>query len=186
MNKMKFTKIKMKNRFIFISITSIIIACCCISCEPPVSEELHILIQNRTNSPINISLYPNDKYLTPLDGFVATDVGGGGRDTEFTLSPNEGDRIEWSEIIFITRDLNIKPYTLAAKVFDSIHIGTANTDKVIKFTRENVIGYSENIFSDNSTWDFIIGGYDRSDFKVRMVKAYQYRFLILEDKIIIE
>ena len=93
---MKTTKTKMTSRFI-ISIANIFffIAFCCTSCEETVREELQILIQNRTDNPIHISLYPNDKYLTPLDGFVATDVGGGGRDTEFSLSPNEGNISVW-------------------------------------------------------------------------------------------
>ena len=76
--------------------------------------------------------------------------------------------------------------TLAAKVFDSIHICLADTDRLIKFTHENVIGYSKNIFSENSTWDYKIVKYDISDFRARFVNAHLYRFLILEDKVIIE
>jgi len=187
MNKMKSTKTKMTSGFIISIVGIFFLVACCTSCGETEREELQILIQNRTDSPIHISLYPNDKYLTPLDGFVATDVGGGGRDTEFSLSPNEGNRYVWGEVVFTSSDLSIKPYILASKVFDSIHISTENIDKVIKFTHETVTGYSENIFSENSTWDFkIIERNEQTQFRKNPVKSYCYKFLILKDKIIIE
>ena len=181
------TKVIM-SRFI-ICIAGIFIACYCTSCEETVREELQILIQNRTDSPIYITLYPKAEYLS--DGcnlYLHSDIGSGYVNTEFSLDPNEDNRrLVWKEIMFITSDLNIKPYTLASKVFDSIHISSANIDKVIKFTHETVTGYSENIFSENSTWDFIIvERNEQTQFRKNPVRSYCYRFLILKDKIAIE
>lgn len=179
-------KTKMMNRF-FISIVSIffLITCCCTSCKEIEREELQIIIQNRTDNPIHISLYPKGDIggLYPI-----CDGCGGHKTTEFALNPNNNDRYYWNEVIFTTSDLNIKPYTLAAKVFDSIYISTANKDNVIiKFTHENVIGYSENIFSENSNWDFrMLRWSEPTQFRKNPVKYHQYKFMILEDKIIIE
>jgi len=161
------------------------ITCCCISCEHPVREELQISIQNRTDSFISVRLYPKAEYLSGTS-YRFSDIGGGYTNVQFSLPPNNDERMEWSEIIFTTGDLNIKPYTLAAKVFDSIYISTENKDHTIKFTHENVTGYSENLFSENSTWDYKTGLQDESDFRVRRVKVHCYTFLILDDKMIIE
>jgi len=62
---------KVKNKECFTWIAGIFIRCCCISCEETVQERLEILIQNKTDNPIYIRLYPNEKYIKPLDGFVA-------------------------------------------------------------------------------------------------------------------
>ena len=31
-----------------------------------------------------------------MDGFVATEVGSGGRNTEFSLHPNNDDKMDWN------------------------------------------------------------------------------------------
>ena len=171
------------NRFNIIRIVGIFffITGCCFSCETPVHEELQILIQNRTDSPIDITLYPKGD----VGGLYPVCEGCGGHGlTEFSLSPNNG-MYEWKEAIFITGDVNMKPYTLASNAFDSIHIRLANKNNItIKFTHETVTGYSENIFSEDSTWEYKIVELDRSDFRARLVNAHCYTFLILEDKII--
>ncbi|MCL2027749.1 MAG: hypothetical protein FWG79_04585 [Bacteroidales bacterium] len=157
-----------------------------IACKEDVKEELQISIQNRTDDVIHVTLFPNEKYLIFPGVFIPSDAGGtgGGRDTEFILDPNDLDGIDWNELIFRSLDLNIRPHMLAIKAFDSIFISTANM--VIKFTHENVAGYSENIFSENSIWQFVVRKLDMSTSIARTVKAHQYIFLISEDKIIIE
>lgn len=181
---MKSTKTKMINRFI-ISIAGIIIACCCISCKETVREELQILIQNETDSIVHVKLFPIKTAPETVTLYPVSDIGGGFANTEFDL-PALNDRFYNNDrILFYTSDLNIEAYTLAAKVFDSIHISTRNKDIAIVFTHEKVIGYSENIFSKNSTWEVIIVEQnEQTQFRKNPVKSYCYRFLILKDKMI--
>jgi hypothetical protein len=157
------------------------------ACKKNVPERLQILIQNRTDSLIHVRLYPNEKFIRPGYGFIDNDFGGSGsRDTRYLLYPNDGNRIGWNETIYNTGDLNIEPYTLATKVFDSIYISFL-TDKdsvAMIFTHDTVIGYSENIFSKNSTWDLKIVKLHRSDGGPAIL--YRHAFLISKDKIIIE
>ena len=158
----------------------------CISCKETARETVQILIQNRTESSILITLYPKTEYLSDgCDLYRHSDVGSGYVPAEFYLSPNHEEYYEWGEVLFVSSDLEIKPYTLAAKVFDSIHISTANKNELIKFTHENVTGYLENIFSESSTWDFRIEEDNlRTQFRSNPQKYHCYRFLILEDKFI--
>ena len=154
----------------------------CISCKKNVSdsEDLEISIQNRTADIIGVTLFPKEEYTR--GGFYRmSDFGGGYLLPEFNLSPNNDAWYNWDEVIFVTRDLSIKPYMLASKIFDSIHISLKD-NVTLKFTHENVTGYSENIFSENSTWDFRI----ERRYSKNPVNIHRYTFAISEDKIIIE
>ncbi|MDR2911046.1 MAG: hypothetical protein LBV47_06750 [Bacteroidales bacterium] len=175
------------NRIILTGI-AVFAACCCISCKEKVHEILQIVVFNRTDSLLYIKLYPQK--TTVSGGFYPmSDIGGGHKLTEFDLSPG-GDAYYdyWDGVLFETKDLNIAPYTLAANIFDSIHVGFANNDSVIiSFTHNRVTGYSENIFKENSTWDFKISEYTLGDMRSsNPQKAYLYFFQISEDKITIE
>ena len=157
----------------------------CISCKKKDSiETVQILIQNRTESSIRVTLYPKLEYLSG-DLYLRFDIGGGYNKTEFLLSPNDKGYYVWSEVLVESGDLSVKPYALAAKWFDSICISTTNKDHLIKFTHESVTGYSENIFSENSTWDYKMVEWDVSDMKARTAYYHCYRFLILEDNFVI-
>lgn len=139
-------------------------------------ETLQILIQNKTDGPIFITLYPKGD----IGGLYPICEGCGGYiETKFDLSPLN-DRL-----LFYTYDFNTEPYTLAAKAFDSIYISTVSTDKIIiKFTHEVVTGYSENIFTENATWNFKIEEDELPDMGGRHPqKCHSYSFSILEDKI---
>jgi hypothetical protein len=129
-------------------------------------------------------LFPNEKYIHPRNGFTGSDVGGGGRDTEYALSPQEHGSYDWSEVIYSSSNLDIQPYALAKEIFDSIYICAANKDSVIiKFTHNDVTGYSENIFSEQSTWDFeTVEQNHQTQFRKNPQKYYQYRFEILKEK----
>jgi len=181
---MKSTKTKMMSIFIICILGISFLIAYCISCESHKSEELEILIQNRTDSLIHIILYPKVKTggLYPI-----CDGCGGHKETEYSLNPNVDESCLWGEVVFTSSDLSIKPHILATKGFDSIYISTRNKDNVIiKFTPENVTGYSENIFAENSIWDYKIWGRDQSDSRVSIVNAHCYIFPILKDEIIIE
>jgi len=172
------------NRVILSFFLLFLIVCCAISCRNHDSECLEILIQNRTNSLIYIDLYPKGDVggLYPI-----CDGCGGHKLTKFALHSNKSDRYEWDEVIYTTNDLNIEPYTLASKAFDSIYISMGNKDNIIiKFTHEKVTGYSVNIFSENSTWNYKVWEHDMSTSIVRTMHAHCYTFLILEDKVVID
>ena len=156
----------------------------CASCKEKTSETLLIFIQNRTDSAVHVTLYP--KSLLGKNGLYNKWEGFGGvKSNEYILfsfydsvHSSRGD-----EMIFAARDLTLKPYELALREFDSIYIRTAYN--LIIFTPENVTGYAENIFSENSTWDFEIYEDDliKSSYKYYIENRYTFR--ILNEKIII-
>ena len=179
---MKSTKTKMMNRFIICISGIFFLIIYCVSCEYRKSERLEILIQNGTDSHIHITLYSKGDIggLYPI-----CDGCGEHRNTQYSLNTNTNDSYQWSEVVYYTSsDLSIKPYTLATKAFDSIYISTDNV--ILKFTPENVTGYSENLFEENSIWNYKIRVHNLSDFSKSIVNAHCYTFLILKDKIIIE
>jgi len=121
-----------------------------ISCNRRVNETAHIHIQNKTESAINVTLYPNAKFRE------VSFLGGPIRPTNFNVYPDFDGTYFWSNVILVSGDLNMKPYELVKTVFDSIRIVTQNEAHTIRFTHESATGYSENIFSKNSTWTFQI------------------------------
>jgi hypothetical protein len=148
-----------------------------------VQESLQVLIMNRMDSRIHVRLYPrNDD-----NGFYhISDMGGGYNLNELTLLPNSDSLYyRWDEVVFVTGNMNIEPYTLMSNVFDSIHISLTDKDStIIRFTPENVTRYSENIFSENSTWKFRIIEYNLPTMcGLNPRKAYCYTFVISKDKI---
>jgi len=154
---------------------------CCISCKQTVREELHILIQNRTNDTVHVTLFPKED----IGGLYPVCFGCGGHKlTKFDIYPITF--YDYDNVIFTTHDLDINPYILASKAFDSIHISFANKeDVIIKFAHESVTGYSENIFTENSTWYFeIVEGEEPTQFRKNPCIYHWYVFEILEDKII--
>ena len=144
------------------------------SCKEKVGESVQILIQNRTEDIIHVSLFPKYENIR--------------RDTEYTLNPNNDGKFKWEEIIlYSSKDFNLEPHTIVSQVFDSILICFTNIDNIkIKFTHESVTGYLENIFSKDSTWDYREIEWDESDFKVRKAIRHTYFFGIFDNKIIIE
>jgi hypothetical protein len=164
-----------------------LLTCCnlLISCKENESEFMQIFIQNSTDSLITVTLFP----VADIGGlYPICDGCGGHKETEFTLHPNKEGEYVWNEILYYTKDLDIKPYALISHAFDSIYISFANKESVIiKFSHNNVIGYSENIFSEDSTWDFeIVHDESPTQFRRNPEKLYCYKFLILEDKFLIE
>ena len=155
-----------------------------ISCKEKVNESLQILIQNKTDSLIFITLFPK---LISGSLYPSCEGCGGFKENKFTLSPNYEKRYEWKEVIYTsTIDMDIEPYDLAVNVFDSIYISFTNKDTVnliIKFTNETVIGYKENLFKEDATWDFFIE--ERTDEPGFKDINYCYSFFIVEEKIII-
>ncbi|MCL2417135.1 MAG: hypothetical protein FWD02_04285 [Bacteroidales bacterium] len=152
------------------------------------TEQLDILIQNRTENPIHVIVFPKEELLR-ADLYTKCFGCGGANYTNFRLYPyNSHLSSTWDETIFFTPDLSIKPHTLALQAFDSIHIELTTIDSadiVLKFTPESVVGYSKNIFSENSAWDFRIW---RSDMQMQMsrteIKHHQHIFVISNDKIV--
>ena len=161
-----------------------LITCCCSSCKET-GEGLCISIQNRTEDDIHITLFP--KELVTEGTYLHGDVGSGAALNKFVLYPHRW-RGDWNEVLFTTKNLKIEPYQLASRVFDSIYIRRVNeVDVILKFTPEKATGYSENLFSEQSAWKLEIREEaDRHFFHQEVYREYVYRFLILEDKIIIE
>ena len=159
-------------KIIFASLFFILI---CISCKKE-SEELQIIIENRTEYIIHVNLNKGGV----LGLYLASDLGGVHYESIFNLSPNE------YKTLYTTGNLTIKPYELSAKIFNYIDISAIDNDVIIKFTHDTVTGYSENIFSENSTWDFKIEKSNRNtQFSKNPVKTHCYRFLISEENFVV-
>ncbi|MDR2926681.1 MAG: hypothetical protein LBV41_00525 [Cytophagaceae bacterium] len=142
-----------------------------------VKEDLQIMIQNNTDSLIYISLFPPQDKLDGGIFYRFSDIGSGFHLTEFDLPPNSDD------ILFYSGTLDAKPYTLMSQLFDSIHISFPDrSNTIIRFTHETVTGYSENLFSPNSSWNFRIENDEMpTDCGPNPRKSYCYRFLISKD-----
>ncbi|MDR2915875.1 MAG: hypothetical protein LBV74_13770 [Tannerella sp.] len=156
------------------------------SCKEELYEELQILIQNKTDTHMEVTLFPVVE-STPTAYPICKGCGAN-TESKFILLPYDDPRRDMDRIVFSTTDLNTEPYTLALMAFDSIHICLPDKDSaVIKFTPEKATGYSENIFTENAAWDFrIINHKNRVMFGSNPVKYYCYGFAISEDKFVIE
>jgi hypothetical protein len=170
---------KTKKQKITLLILLFVGVCVFRGCETTGSETMGIYIQNDTDSVVHVRLFPKEKYMHGKTEYWINDGSGGSlRDIEFDLG------IGGNRILFRHPDITIEPHTLAKNVFDSIYISTENKDHVIiKFTHDTVIGYFENIFTENSTWDFRIEEADKGH---KTLTLHRYTFLILENKLLIE
>ena len=154
----------------------LVTSCYCISCTKESKNSSRILIQNRTNNTIRVIMYSKSScYYGGNESCYHSDV---------EQLSNKSGSVEWSEVKYVTRDLDIVPHTIVSDKYDSIYIITS--DNIIIFTHDKVTGYSENIFDENSTWDFKMEVNDK-------IPAYRWQepnmyhkhiFLILEEKII--
>ncbi|MCL2290314.1 MAG: hypothetical protein FWC34_06385 [Bacteroidetes bacterium] len=54
---------------------------------------------------------------------------------------------------------------------------------IIKFTHNSVVGYFENIFSENSIWDYKVEEWSKHTMRNSQVRDYRYTFIISEEKI---
>ena len=176
----------MRNKFVFQIFAFATIAYCSISCKQTVGESLLISIQNRTDSIIHIRLYPKAEYASG-SLYFHSDMGSGKWDSKFSLNPNHIDGFYWKEVIFFTSNLCIDPFELTANVFDSIYIEvTSKENLILKFAPDSVTQYSENLFSENSTWDYKTVDISRpTQHAPNPGIGYCYSFLILNEKIII-
>jgi hypothetical protein len=139
-----------------------------ISCTKK-SEELQLVIENKTDNIIDVNLGRGWVY-------PASDFGGVHLESEFNLSPNE------PRTLYYSKDLKTKPHELAAKLFNVINIGT-NNNITITFTHNTVTGYSENIFSENSTWNLRMEEYSMCH-PNRRVTVHCYYFVISEENFV--
>jgi hypothetical protein len=150
----------------------------CISCKEKVQENLLLKIKNRTDSPIHIKLFP--KKTTESGGFYPmSDFGGMHGLTESDLS------LHTEKVLYRSKDLTIKPYVLASNIFDSIYVYKKDSILIIKFIHNTVEGYSENLFTENSVWDYRIEEWvKKTNMKSSPQKDHCFTFSIFEEKIL--
>lgn len=148
------------------------------SCSEDTSYQMQLVIENKTDSNISIKLFPKNQYLHN-DLYKFCDFGSGYRAT--TIGLEENCEIE----IYISSDLNIEPYLKATVVFDSIHVsGIEGEVNEIKFSTDMVIGYEENLFSEESIWEMKTRKYDlQTSLQKNPVESNDYIFSISKEKI---
>lgn len=158
-------------------VTILLLLSLLVSCKDETTYQMQILFKNETNSVLTINLFPKSKYMS-VGLYDFSEIGGGSRKTEFQLGID-------SEIeLYISGDLSKKPNSLATEVFDSIYVIPSNENKTeIKFTPDTVIGYSENLYDDNSSWIYELRKFNlQASLKRNPVESHDYIFTISEDK----
>ncbi|GHT32177.1 hypothetical protein FACS189434_03330 [Bacteroidia bacterium] len=157
----------------------ILIVLLAFSCKEKKGYEMRLLFENNTENNITVKLYPKNEYMH-YDMYRTSDIGGGYNNTEFIIKTNE------NKIFFTSGNINQKPYDLTSNVFDSIFV-IINTDSshLIKFSSNIAVGYSENIFSENSIWDYRVVEEGREDMGgLHPVESHQFTFEVLVDKLV--
>jgi len=157
-----------------------LIVFCFVACNRP-TNSLQILIQNQTEDTIHVRVFPTGGFWGSYPMCFGCDRR---LSTTFDLCPNTfGQFGLGSRILFQSDDLRIKPYVLATQAFDSIHVHLAG--RILRFTHETVTGYSENLFSENSTWEFKI---EEQVYHFQLSsethRFHTHTFIISDDKII--
>lgn len=168
----------MKHLFalLYISLSLVLL----MSCKKETSYRFEILLKNGTNSKQVVQLFAKAGYLKAGrdDLYMYSELGNGDyKSNSFDILPGE------SNVIFITEDLNQRPSALALKVLDSIYIIQEDSTAIARFYPDSVLGYSENLFYENSTWIYEVKNYkERTNFSQNPTEAYQYSFIISTDK----
>ena len=161
--------------------------CLFTSCTKKMDESLVIRIENKTDAVLYFVLEPHEQSAsTPNTLYRVSDIGGQYLEREFELSSfNDFNK---SRMLFNTTDLTIEPHVLVSKIFNGIRIYSADQKtQLINFTRDTVVGYSENIFTISSTWNYEVVESDRvTQTRRNSARYHVYTFSILENKIIVE
>jgi hypothetical protein len=86
--------------------------------------------------------------------------------------------------MFVTTNIELEPYDLVLKIFDSIYVIPSSEGKaIIKFYPDIVVGYTENLFNRNSVWNYKKRNFDEpTNFDQNPVESYEYTFVISADK----
>ena len=150
--------------------------CLFYSCKEKTSYQLRILIKNSTDNNLTVTLFPKVKYMN-RDLYDFSQIGGGFRNTTFEITPG------LDEDLYISSDLKIQPNYLTAQVFDSIHIKLSDQNKrTLKFSPDSVIGYTENMYKETSSWIYEIRNLDfPTQFQRNPVEFHDYSFVISQD-----
>lgn len=143
------------------------------SCKKETTYQLQILVKNNTASKLKVTLFPKSKYMYG-DLYDFCDFGGGYADTTFDIDSNS------QKSIYISNNLDQKPYDLVTKITDSIYIKPYDKGTgIMKFSKDTVIGYSDNLFSDNSIWIYEKkNSYEKTNFSTHPIESHDYIFEI--------
>lgn len=153
-----------------------LLICLFFSCEEDTTYQMRILIKNETNSLLIVSVFPKSEYMS--GHLYDFGIGNGYRHTEIQLEID-------SEIeLFTSEDFKKKPFIMATQVFDSIRIIPFNEIKTeMIFSADTVIGYSENLYSEESVWKYEVRNFDQqTSFKRNPIESHDYIFTISENK----
>ena len=151
----------------------------CFSCKKETKHEMSLELRNNTENNITVELFPNSEYKREDDMYHPSDIGSGYRYSKFTINVNS------KQNIFISENINQQPCELLLNVFDSIHISINDgSQHLIQFSKDAVVGYSENIFTDNSIWLYEIKEDSREDFRPNPIEVHSFTIEISTDKLI--
>ncbi len=145
------------------------------SCKKDTTYQMQILIKNNTVSKLKVTLFPKSEYMHG-DLYDDCDFGGGYADTTLDID------IGFQKELYISGNLDQKPYDLSSRIFDSIYVKPYDKGTgIIKFLHDTVINYSDNLFRDNSIWIYKKDNFSlKTDFSTHPIESHDYIFEISE------
>ena len=150
-----------------------------ISCKKETRYQMQILIKNETEAKQSIQVFPKSAYLMANNVVWYMNSGLGDGDygkTEFEI--DQGD----SESLFLSSDVNQKPYELVLRIFDSIYVIQSDSN-IIKFYPDTMVAYTENIFFENTTWEYKkVNSSEKTNFSSQPIEGHNYSFVISLEK----
>jgi hypothetical protein len=154
-------------------IALLILMCFLLSACESSYDQVTILLKNNNDKAMQVTLYPKKEFIQG-SLYKFSSIGSGYRETTFSIEPG------MEQDLYTTDDLDIKPYVLVSLVFDSIHIGLTDLNNPeIKFSSDRVIGYSENLYSENSSWIYEKLDYDEpAMFHRTTIHSSNYTYII--------
>lgn len=156
-------------RYLIIGLLVTILIC---ACRKDKSYQMQIFIKNNTTGKLQVTLFPNSKYMHGgLYDFC--DFGGGYADTTFTIDINDK---HW---LYISGNIDQTPYDLTSLIFDSIYVKRYDNLEIIKFSDGKVVGYTDNLFENNSNWLYKKNNYsEHTSLSTHYIESHDYFFEI--------
>lgn len=149
------------------------------SCTKEVTEyEYEIALRNKLGEALSVKLYPKKEYI---DGnFYTNHHQGGLVHYKFDLKTNE------HHVIYATDKIPESPTILLSEIVDSVIITmSTNTDLVIKFKPDNLVGYKQNMYDPTSSWlETVRKDREKTSTKKITIEVTENFFEIFEDKLV--
>ena len=138
------------------------------------TKYMELWIKNDSHNELTVELFPKNEYVINYNLYRSSDHKNSLRSLRRFKVLTKRD-----EALFSSVNLDQMPYDLIDKIFDSIFLNINET--TLKFSREKVIGYSENLFTDDSNWEYEVRYHDHIGWN--SAESHVFSFVITEAKL---